>query len=341
MKTVKNVVSFVLVILLAISTIYAKGKKDQPAPATDEYATAGTESAPKIIPLRPIELVDFKAGKYRLAVLPFIGLDAEVGEMLAWELGNLEDMRLDFSVVPLTPNMLRYVKEEQQIQRVPNPGSLGIPTVSSTRPEAGRQFDSDFAVVGIVRTIGGQNILCILILDVRTGQQMAGDFRIFTTPDTISHFLPDMAKKLVTAAKRNTRTFPRMAIRPFAVPAGSGITEADADFITQLLAADMANNGPYQVYPRTANIDMVLTQLQNQNPRMITVAKEFTNRQNTEYILGVKIGKINATNRMYGEITRVDNNILKIGAQVSYENMTDSFARVSELGMKLIVDNRS
>jgi hypothetical protein len=348
MKTVRNGVSLALVVLLGVSLAYSFGKKEQ---STAPVAVInGANNSSNVMPsakanvpknFSDVGIVDFQAGKYRLAVLPFIGLDREIGEMLAWELGNLEDIRLDFSVVPLTPNMLRFVKEEQQIQRIPNSNSVGASTVGIgvARPEGGPLFDRDYVAVGIVRSIGGQNLLCILILDTRTGQQMAGDYRLFTTPESISNLLPDMAKIIVSAAKRDTRSFPKMAIRPLAVSA-PGVTEEDADFLTQLLAASLANNGPYQVYPRTANIELVLTELQNQNPSMVNATKEFSNRQNTEYILGGKIGAISGSNRMYAEITRVDSNILKIGAQVNYDALTDSFSRVAELSMRLIVDNK-
>ena len=129
-----------------------------------------------------------------LGILPFTGdVSAEDGETIANLFANSEELSSGFEVVVRTA-ITEGIMREQEIQR------LGL-TDSDTIARLGGQLNADYVVSGHITNFRGKKLVSISIIDVKTFQQIAGDYREYEQISGIPALLPDMAKHIIAATR--------------------------------------------------------------------------------------------------------------------------------------------
>ena len=265
----------------------------------------------------------------RLAVLPFTGTAGNDGDTIAILLGNQDELRRAFTVVPRTSNV-EAVMREQQFQR------SGL-TDSDTIARLGRQMNAQFVVSGHVQQLGGRRLVSISIVNVETFQQIAGDYREYGEISEIRNQLPDMVRKIVTASRQNTSNLPKLAIAPFQIDS-AGVNQADAEILAHLLATEIANSGRYAVLPRTTTIESAMREHSIQrsgitNPDSIRRLGQATN---ANYVLAGTISPLGQMNLFLAQILNVEDGSLSTGGDEEYREIADGLSKMQALAQTLI-----
>jgi TolB-like protein len=165
---------------------------------------------------------------------------------------------------------------------------------------------------------------------------MGGDYRPYQGQAEIRSLLPDMARKIITASRRNTSGKPTLAVLPFEI-AVTNANEGDAEILAQLLAKEIANGGTYVVLPRTKSI-LQATQKEHEAQRSGLTdpdsIKAIGQAINAQYVLAGSIQQL-GTKRLNAQILETESAGLVIGRDLEYKNLADSLVLIPELAARL------
>jgi hypothetical protein len=261
----------------------------------------------------------------RIAVLPIVGFDEYTAETIAWHLANQNAIHANFNVVPITPVIRKNVLNEQSY-------------VSFF--DAGEGVNADYIMASFSRTIGYDKIFFTVVLDARTRQQLAGDYRKYNDIQELSAFFPQMTKKIMTvvtaiAARPTTDVpLPKLSVELMAVPP-KGINKSDAAVLTQLFAIQVANTNKYSVFPRIENIDAALIDYEK---RRADASKTFVGDVDltpTDFVLSSKIAIYDSKNEILAEIIGIENDVLKKGAHIEFNTIEETPDILNKLAAQL------
>ncbi|MDR0685171.1 MAG: hypothetical protein LBF83_08580 [Spirochaetaceae bacterium] len=252
----------------------------------------------------------------RLAVLPFISGEAiadDLEEIFAWRLANTPGIQRYYTIVPITPQIRKNIKQEQ--------------TYNSAF-DAGEEVHADYVMVSFVRTIGRQWILYTVILDVRTKELITGDYKKIDFLDDIPVQFPAMTTKMMASLSRKKANVPKLAVDVCEMPPIENIKADVPAVLTQLLANEMANNGVFRVFPRTDNIDAATIAYEKERTSSKNVVIDKTGLMAADFVLSCKISSLTIPPKppfeMIGEIIDINNNRLLIGNHVGFDMMEDA-----------------
>ena len=215
----------------------------------------------------------------------------------------------------------------QEIQR------LGL-TDSDTIAKLGSQLNADYVVSGHTTNFRGKKLVSISIIDVKTFQQIAGDYREYEQTSGIRALLPDMAKHII-AATRGVSTGGGLAVLP--LTAVKDVEQGEAEFLAQILATELANGHKYAVLPRTSTIERVMTELEIQRSGMTdeTSIKAIGAATNAQYVLSGTITNLGDMNLFDVKIFDVENGRVIAGTDIEYRNLEDGIDIMCKLAYDL------
>jgi len=270
----------------------------------------------------------FAQNKPRLGILPFVGGVGGDGETIATLLSFQGDIMSAFTVVPRT-SAVNALIAEQKFQ-------LSGHTDSDTIARIGNLLNADFVVSGHIRQLGSRNLVITTIVNVETFEQMAGDYRTYSIIDEVRDFLPDISKKMIAAAHRNTSNLPRLAIAPFRV-VNDGVNVHDAETLAQILTVEISNSGKFAVLPRTSTMQTALQELHYQ----LTIetsdegAKALGQAINAGYVLAAEVRSLGLINMFTAQILHTEESSLLAGGSRDYQVVDDGIRLMPELAIIL------
>jgi hypothetical protein len=272
------------------------------------------ESAPP--PVTPAPPAPVRLEPKRLAVLPVIGIDEYLAETVAWHLANEGVINSNFNVVPITPQIRKNVVSEESYSAIYN---------------AGEDIQADYIMASFARRVGCENVFIMVVLNSKTREQLAGDFRKYLDVQEIPALFPAMTKKIINVMRKKNGGAPKLSIELMATPPGSAFKN-DAAVLTQLFAIVMANANIYSIFPRTENIDAVILDYETLRT---SARKIFVNKDSVtaaQFVLSSKIDVFNSQNQVLAEIIDIGNNVLRRGAYINFdiiEDVPDLLGRLS------------
>jgi TolB-like protein len=259
-------------------------------------------------------------GLPRLAILPFTGGTAENGETIAMLLSNRPEIQKTFTAVPRT-SITSVIAREGQFQRS---GLISFDTLS----KIGNDLKADFVVAGYTQQLTDRNLVLINIINVKTLQEVAGDYREYARVEDIRGLIPEMAKK-IAGIKLGSANKSRLAVFPFDMREG---TVQDAEILAQILAIDIANSGKYAVFPRTQTIAQVMEEHKRSpdlsDPDSI---RELGNAVGADYVLAGKATNLESTKLFFVEILEVEKGGLVSGRDAEYHDIVDGLILIPML----------
>ncbi|MDR1257231.1 MAG: leucine-rich repeat protein [Spirochaetaceae bacterium] len=272
--------------------------------------------------------IAFAQTKPRLAILPFTGGTEGDGETIAMLFSYESGLSDVFTIIPRTSS-IEAIMREQQFQR-----SSGL-TDSDTIARLGRQYNADYVVAGHIQTLGESRLVLITIIHVESLRQIAGDFKEYRNIEEVQDMIPIMARRIVAASRTSGADLPRLAILPFAVPAG--VNKGDAEVLAQILAVEIANSARYAVLPRTAAIQTVMTEhnIQRSSLTEADSIKAIGEAVNAQYVLAGSVRSLGRNNMFTAEIINIESAAQLEGGFVNYEAIADGLSLMADLGAKL------
>ena len=264
----------------------------------------------------------------RLAILPFTGGAAGEGDTIAQFFSFQPEIMQNFTVVPRTA-AVEAVMREHRFQR------SGL-TDSDTIAELGRQMNADYVLAGHITALDGSSLLLVTIIHVEDMRQIAGVYREYRRIEEVTGFLPEMAGSIARAVRQNTAGRPRLAVLPFNVQ-GTGVNEADAEVLAQLLASGIANSGRYVVLPRTSSIERVMAEHNIQRAGMTDPdsRRRIGEALNARYVLSANVGNLGADNFFIASIINVETGEQTGGTFRRYRTVRDGLVIMSQLAHEL------
>ncbi|MDR2633638.1 MAG: penicillin-binding protein activator LpoB [Treponema sp.] len=263
-----------------------------------------------------------------LAILPFTGGEGEEGETIA-ELFSFEpELTAVFKPVPRT-SINRAIGSEQRFQL-----ASGM-TDPDTAAALGRQVGAQYVVSGSITAVGKQKVLIIGILKIDDLRQIAGDIQSYTQIEEIQDRLPDMARNMVAAARKDASRLPRLAITPVELSGGADPGAADA--LARVLAGHIIRNGVYAVYPRTASLGQVMEEYANQlnGDTADEHLPDLGRGANPELVLSVTARRLGSRNMFNAAIINLESGEQEAGASANYRSLEDGMSAVETLAAAL------
>jgi TolB-like protein len=266
--------------------------------------------------------------KPRLAILPFTGGTGGDGETIAALFSYERELSNVFTIIPRTSS-IEAITKEQQFQR-----SSGL-TDSDTIARLGQQHNADYVLSGHIQTLGASKLVLITVIHVESLRQIAGDYREYTNIEDVRAMIPAMVWRIAAASRTSGAVLPRLAILPFAAPAG--VNQNDAEVLAQLLSVEIANSGKYAVLPRTATIQTVMKEHNIQRSSLTEAdnIKTIGNALNAQYVLAGSVRRLGQANLFTAEIINIENAVQMEGSAVNYQAMADGLHLMAELGKTL------
>jgi TolB-like protein len=272
--------------------------------------------------------------KESLALLPFTGGDGRDGEAIVSQLARQKVLRDAFVKVTLVTSTTRgFMQFEQKFQR-----TSGL-TDADTVFEAGKNLNAAFVIAGYITKLGDQNLVLVSILDVESLQQIAGDYKTYSTIEEIDKLIPAMAEKLAAAVPRDTSKLPGLSVPPFAL--SPEVNENDAQVLAQILATDLANGNRYAVLPRTDSLKTVMEEHQRERSGETdqTRVKKLGAGRNAEYVLSGSVEKLGKLNKFATDILHIENGSFVDGYSENYSDFSKGFELIHKLARKLTGDS--
>jgi hypothetical protein len=263
----------------------------------------------------------------RLAVLPFISRSAisdDLEETFAWRLANVPEIQKYYTIVPITPQIRKNIKQEQ--------------TYNSAF-DAGKEVHADYIMVSFVKELGRQWILYTVITDVKTKELISGDHRKIDFLEDISYQFPSMVTRMMKAASEKKQNVPKLAVDICKIPPIKNIKADVSIVLAQLLANEMANNGMFRVFPRTDDIDTATIAYEKERNSTTSVVIDKTDLTVTDLVLSSKVSSLTAPPtppfEMVGEIVDIEDNRLLIGRHVGFDAIEDAPEYIVKLAKTL------
>ena len=278
-------------------------------------------------------LAAFGQAKPVLAILPFSGGTGGDGETIAqlFSIQIKRDSRDTFDVVSRTTSDLKAITDEHNFQM--NSGYADSDTIAGI----GHQLNANFVVSGHIRHLGDRNLVITNIINVKTFEQLAGDYSEYHTIEDIRAMLPNISKKLIAAASpRNNSKLPKLAIAPFTI-ANTGVNKQDAETLAQILTIEIANTGKYSVLPRTTTMQAAKDELKYQmegytdEEGAIALGKAI----NAEYVLVAEARSLGHINVFITKILHIKSASLLTGDSRDYHVVDDGIKLMPELALLL------
>ncbi|MDR1901319.1 MAG: SUMF1/EgtB/PvdO family nonheme iron enzyme, partial [Treponema sp.] len=266
--------------------------------------------------------------KPRLAILPFTGGNAEDAETIAEFFSYEDEINRVFVPVPRT-RAVETLMKEQEFQR------SGL-TDSDTIAELGKQLNADYVLAGHIAALGNSKLLLITIVNVKELQQIAGDYREYQRIESVVDVMPDMAKRIAEASRRDASRLPRLAVLPFNV-LSSGMNQQDAELLAQLLATEIANSGRYAVFPRTKAIEKVMEEHHIERSGMTDAEsiKAIGEAVNAQYVLSANVRMLGADNYFSASILHIVEASQGRGTREKYQNVNDGLKIMPKMAQTL------
>jgi len=276
----------------------------------------------------------FAQNKPRLGILPFVTATAGStgssgdGETIATLFSFQSEIMAEFTVVPRT-SAVNALIAEQDFQ-------MSGYTDSDTIAGIGRMLNADYVVSGHIRRLGNRNLIITTIVNVETFEQLAGDYRQYSTIEEIRSLLPEITRIVVNASRRDTSRLPNLAIAPFNI-ANTGVDKQDAETLAQILAVEVSNTGKYTVLPRTTTIQAAIRELEYQMTGATAddEAKALGRAINAEYVLNAEVRSLGTENMFTASILHVEDGSLHAGGYRTYHTIADGLVLMTELALLL------
>jgi len=270
----------------------------------------------------------FAQSRSRLGVLPFAGGAEGDGETVATLLSFQSDIQAAFTVVPRT-SAVNALIAEQNFQ-------MSGYTDSDTIAGIGRMLNADFVVSGHIHRLGNWNIIIATIVNVESFEQLAGVHREYRAIEEVPAYLPDMARRLIEATKRDTSMLPKLAVAPFNIATG-GVNEQEAEALAQILAAEIVNTGKYAVLPRTTTMQAAQKELefQMQGYTSEEEAKALGRAINAELLLSAEVRSLGNMTMFTAQILNVEDGSLLAGDNRNYRELDEGLRLMADLALLL------
>jgi hypothetical protein len=286
----------------------------------------------------------------RLAVLPLISGDLiaddisnDIDETFAWQLANAATKYSFYDIIPITPKIQRDIKVEQTYHSAFN---------------AGRELRADFVMASFAGSLGDKWIFYVVIMDVKTKELIAGDYREFKYLSDISNFFTSMTRKIMTVSQHNIKErrkrykyIPSLAVDILQIPTSEYFKQGDAVILTQIIANEMANNGKFRVFPRADVMDAAAVVYGNNSYLPETADVIYGNEKDAvspshnydpmpvDYVLSSKLSSLEtppaAPFDLLGEILYVKKNRLVTGGHVTFDRIENAPVRIAQLAARL------
>ena len=261
--------------------------------------------------------------KPRLGILPFTGGTAGDGEIITTLISYQTDILKEFTLVPTT-NAVTALVMGQAFQLLGN-------SDTDTLSRIGRMLNADFVVSGYIRNLGDRNQVIISVVNVKTFELLAGVYRDYGKLEEIPAQLPNMARIIINATKRDTSKLPKLAVAPVSTPR-TGVRIQEAETLAQILAIEIANTGKYSVLPRTTTIRSEM-----QSPEYKVLGNTAAGRSvNADYILVSEVQSIGSTNLFTASILSVEGGFSVAADRRSYRALSDGTTHVADLARQLV-----
>jgi TolB-like protein len=264
----------------------------------------------------------------RLVVIPFAGSSQSDGETVATLFAGQQILRDSFRVIPRNVVTQGAIAMEMNLQR------SGLTDTDSIF-KYGQQLNAEFVVAGHILTLGNRKLVLVTIFDVKSLQQIAGDYRSYSGDEAeIRGLLPAMAKKLSDATKKNTKNLPGLSVVPFTIR--NAVDASNAQILAQLLATDIANSGKYAVFPRTESLEQVQKEYENERSGLTDAATRARMGQgeNPNYVLSGTVDRLGSANLFTATILKMDGSLFENGDE-EYQNIADGLEKMASLSYKL------
>jgi len=265
----------------------------------------------------------------KLAILPFSGGAAGEGEIVAALFFQQPDILRAFTVIPRT-SAFNARLAEQNFQ-------MSGYTDSDTIARLGSDLGADFVVSGHIRRLGGRNLIIATIINVETFEQLAGDHREYQgDTQNVRSMLPEIARKMIDASRRDTSSLPKLAVAPFNITA-QGADAQDGETLSQILAVEIANTGRFAVLPRATTMQAALKELEIQMSGYTAEeeAKKLGGAINAEYVLSGQVGTLGTQNIFTAQILNVEKGTLIAAGSRDYRSIGDGIEKMKELALLL------
>jgi TolB-like protein len=266
--------------------------------------------------------------KDNLAILPFTGGVGEEGETIAELFSYNRELNAAFTPIPRT-SITRAIRDEQKFQM-----SAGM-TDPDTITAIGKQLGAQYIVTGNIAKLGDRNLLIVSIIKIDDLRQIAGDVQTYAKIEEIQGKLPAMARNIVEATKINATRLDKLAVIP--VELGGNVDSQSADALAQILSINLIRSRKYAVYPRTATLEQVQTEYNNQlngstaDKNIVGIGKG----ENPRFVLSVVARRLGDRNMFNASIINLESGAQLIGGSVNYQTLNDGIAAMENLAREL------
>jgi TolB-like protein len=254
-----------------------------------------------------------------LAILPFTGGERSEGEAIA-ELLSFNNQLMDrFGIMPRT-SITRAIEQEQNFQM-----SSGM-TDADTIAALGARLGTQYVMAGSITALGSQKILVVTIIEIETGQQVAGEYLTYTAIEELRNRISDIMRNLLPMLDVDTSEKEKLSVLP--VQLEGNASARDADTLAQILSISLMRNESYAIYPRTASLDQVQDEFNTQLDSSVTdqrQAAQLGRGDNPKLVLSVAARRLGTLDIFNASIINLEEGTLVPGKGTSeeYANMTD------------------
>ncbi|MDR1216483.1 MAG: penicillin-binding protein activator LpoB [Treponema sp.] len=275
-----------------------------------------------------LAVVGVAFAKDNLAILPFTGGTAEEGETIAELFSYSDELKAAWTLIPRT-SITRAIGNEWKFQT-----DTGM-TDPDTIMAIGKQLGAQYIVAGNITKLGALNLLVISILKIDDLRQVAGDIQTYARIGDIRGKLPDMARNIVAAAGADVSRLDKLAVTPLQL---RGDVDAKvADTLAQFLSINLIRGGKYAVYPRTATLEQVQAEYDNQTDGMtadeniVGIGKG----ENPRFVLSVAARRLDEQNMFNASIINLESGEQIVGRSVDYQSLDDGITVMQRLAREL------
>jgi TolB-like protein len=268
------------------------------------------------------------AAQEYLAVLPFTGASTVEGETIAELFSFNRELNQVFSIIPRT-SINQAVAREYNFQLGTNM------TDPDTAIALGRQLGARYVVSGSITALGSLKLLIIAIINIDELRQIAGDFQTYARIEEIQDKLPGMARNIIDAVTRMPPEARMLAVTP--VEMGGTIDSSVADTLAQILSIFLIRSGKYLVYPRTASLEQVKAEYQNQLSGD-TADEQIVNMGrggNPRLVLSVAARRLGSRNMFNAAIIDLESSVQVSSGSVNYNTLDDGISVMENLAREL------
>jgi len=271
-------------------------------------------------------LAAFGQARPRLAVLPFTGGTSGDSEIVTTLMSYHGDILRNFTVAPTT-NAVTAMIMEPSYQFSSNFDTDYLARI-------GGMLDADYVIAGYIRILGDRSLLVTAIVNVKTFELMAGDYREYRRRDEIPALLDGITSRFISAMRRDTSRLPKMAIMPVNV-AGSGVSAVEAQTLAQILTIEIANSGRFSVLPRTTTIQTAMRSPEYQSQGYNYLGHAL----NSGFILTTEVFSIGMAKMFNAAAINVESKNLLAGGNRNYLSIGDGVGQVTDLARSLFMEH--